>query len=99
MVFDPEEDPEYLALLKKAEEWSARGAIAPMAVNSEHEPIFDENLPLGSEILIPAFNQGWDWCVLAKDDQGYYAQSRYEETYRLAFGPNWHVISDLPPQY
>ena len=37
------------------------------------EPIFDENLPLGSVVLVPAFNQGYDHCVLAKDEQGFYA--------------------------
>lgn len=93
------EDQEYLDLLKKIDKWKELDIKSPMAVNADLEPILDEDLPLGSKMLIPAFNQGWDWCVLAKDNQGYYAQSEYSETYRLSFGPNWYVTSELPPQY
>jgi delta-aminolevulinic acid dehydratase/porphobilinogen synthase len=30
-----------------------------------------------------------------KDEQGFYAKGRYG-SYRLAFGPNWYVTSELP---
>jgi|SRR6478609_3191726 len=94
-----EDDPEYLEVLKKAKEWESRGVVAPMACSEALEPIFDADLPLGSTILIPAFNQGYDHCTLQKDAEGFYAQSEYAETYRLAFGPNWYLTSELPPQY
>lgn len=94
---DPQEDPEYIQLLKDVEEWKARGVVAPMAVDRNLKPIWEENLPLGTRMLIPAFSQSWDWCRLLKDENGYYAKSKYGE-YRLAYGPNWHITSELPPQ-
>lgn len=94
-----QEDPEYIQLMKDFEEWKARGVVAPMAVGRDWKPIWEEKLPLGITMLIPAHNQGWDWCRLLKDENGYYAKSKFGDTYRLAYGPNWHITSELPPQY
>lgn len=92
----PEEDEaEYQRVLQKWDEWRALGVKVPIASNADLEPLFDEALPLGSTVLVPALSQSWDWCTLEKDDQGFYAKGRYG-SYRLAFGPNWYVTSELP---
>lgn len=93
----PEEDEaEYQRLLKKWDEWKARGVRTPIASSGgqDLEPLWDEALPLGSSVLIPALSQGWDWCTFEKDEQGFYAKGKYG-SYRLAYGPNWYVTTDL----
>lgn len=89
MTYNEEND--YQNLLKNIKIWEKLGVVAPMACNELKEPIFDGNLALGSIIYIPAFSQGWDRCIFSKDKNGYYAQSEYDESYRLTFGPNWYV--------
>lgn len=92
---EEENEQEYQALLKEIEEWEARGVKVPMAWDGNHKPIWDQNIPLGTTVWVPAFSQGWDRCRLLKDADGYYAKSKFGETYRLDFGPNWYVTSEL----
>ena len=87
-----EEEAEYQRLLVKFDEWKARGIKVPMASNQELEPLFDEALPLGSTVLVPALSQHWDHCIFEKDEEGFCAKGKYG-IYRLAYGPNWYVTA------